>query len=101
MTISEIKEYARKEMRHIRTGIKDEFKEEHYNILIYKICELLDKLEPNNINQAIKVIENEKEKLKYDVDKHQIDSCIFEIKNILGLGAKENNKWQYTNHFII
>lgn len=45
MTVVEIQEYARKEMRHIRTGIKDEFKEEHYNALIYKICELLDELE--------------------------------------------------------
>ena len=45
--VSEIKEYARKKMRHIRTGIKDEFKEEHYNALIYKICELLDELENN------------------------------------------------------
>lgn len=45
MTVVEIKEYARKEMRHIRTGIKEEFKEEHYNALIYKICELLDELD--------------------------------------------------------
>jgi len=44
---------------------------------------VLDELEPTNIQQAIKVIENEKYKLKFDVDKHQIDSCIFEIKNIL------------------
>ncbi len=44
MTIVEIQEYARKEMQHIRTGIKDEFKEEHYMALIYNIIHMLEKI---------------------------------------------------------
>ena len=32
-------------MRDIRTGIKDMFKEEHYNALIYNILDMLDQLD--------------------------------------------------------
>lgn len=94
MTVAEIKEYIiqrNKEYDKVPNEYQDaKFKMATGDLLI--VLGMLDELEPNTISQAIKVIENEEEKLKFDVDKHQVDSCIFEIRNILGLGAKENNK---------
>ena len=94
MTISEIKEYIQKrneEYDKIPNEQQDaKFKMATADLII--VLGMLDELEPNNIQQAIKVIDTEKDKLKFDVDKHQIDSCIFEIKNILRTGTKESEQ---------
>ena len=94
MTVQEIQDYMQKRIEkydEIPNEHQDaKFKQATADLVI--VLGMLDELEPNTISQAIKVIENEEEKLKFDVDKHQVDSCIFEIRNILGLGAKENNK---------
>ena len=95
MTVAEIKEFIiqeisfrEEELEHHEIKINTK---EHIIYLDY-ILSMLDELEPNNINQAIKIIDTEKDKLKFDVDKHQIDSCIFEIKNILRQGTKESKQ---------
>ena len=109
MTVAEIKEYAQTIADYIK-NYREVCREENTNEElipttplqndIEHLVSMLDELEPNTISQAIKIIENEEEKLKFDLDKHRVDNCIFELKNILGLAIykdelTENNKWYH------